>query len=161
MKGLDVKKKLVENGFLLSDVAKALKETPQNLDSMLRAEDIKTGVLEKIAKAINKSLYFFIEDDKEKPIHLNSRFEDQLDLYKENAEFYKQEIRGRLEKIEVSLAKLTEYTERISAQNHTQDILSKMSKLADQVQALAEAANFSARESKAILQRKRESQGQG
>ncbi len=65
MKGEEVKKKLIKSGYLLKDVAAAMNETPQNLNSMLKADDIKTGVLEKIASAINKSLYFFIGDGDE------------------------------------------------------------------------------------------------
>ena len=59
MKGVEVKKILQENGFSLKLVADSMGETPQNLNSMLNAQDIKVGTLEKIAKAINKSLYFF------------------------------------------------------------------------------------------------------
>ena len=157
MKGLDVKNKLLKHGFKLAEIAKTMNETPQNLDSMLRAEDIKTGVLERIAIAINKTLYFFIQDEAQNP-PLNARFEDQLDLYKENAEFYKKEIRERLDKLEASLKILNDYTSRIADQNHTQDILDKMNKLAEKVQALTEAANHVNREAKAIAQRKRENQ---
>jgi transcriptional regulator with XRE-family HTH domain len=63
MKGKDVKKKLLNNGFKLNNVAEAMNIIPQTLQSLLQAEDIKTGVLEKIANAINKSVYFFFEDD--------------------------------------------------------------------------------------------------
>ena len=62
MKGIDVKKKLQNNGFSLKFIAESMGETPQNLNSMLLAQDIKTGVLEKIAKAINKNLYFFFDE---------------------------------------------------------------------------------------------------
>lgn len=63
MKGLDVKNKLKKNGYIIKEIATLMGETPQNLNSMLNAEDIKTGVLERIAKAINKNLYFFFNDD--------------------------------------------------------------------------------------------------
>jgi phage repressor protein C with HTH and peptisase S24 domain len=62
MKGIEVKKKLQNSGFSLKMVADAMGETPQNLNSMLNAQDIKTGILERIAGAINKSLYFFFDD---------------------------------------------------------------------------------------------------
>jgi transcriptional regulator with XRE-family HTH domain len=62
MRGIDVRKKLQNNGFSLKIVAELMGETPQNLNSMLNARDIKTGVLERIAKVINKSLYFFFDD---------------------------------------------------------------------------------------------------
>ena len=62
MRGIDVKKKLQKSGFSLKVVADLMGETPQNLNSMLNAQDIKTGVLERIAKAINKNLYFFFDE---------------------------------------------------------------------------------------------------
>jgi DNA-binding transcriptional MerR regulator len=62
MKGLDVKKKLQNNGFSLKTVADLMSETPQNLNSMLNAQDIKTGVIERIAEAIKKPLYFFYQE---------------------------------------------------------------------------------------------------
>jgi hypothetical protein len=62
MKGIDVKKKLQKSGFSLKNVADLINETPQNLNSMLNAQDIKTGVIEKIATAIKKSIYFFYEE---------------------------------------------------------------------------------------------------
>lgn len=61
MRGDQVKKILIESGYVLKDVAEILGESPQNFQSMLSAVDIKTGVLEKIAKAINKNLYFFFD----------------------------------------------------------------------------------------------------
>ena len=68
MRGDQVKKILVESGFILKDVAEILGESPQNFQSMLSAVDIKTGVLEKIAKAINKNLYFFLDSISENGI---------------------------------------------------------------------------------------------
>lgn len=62
MKGEEVKDILKRNGIALKDVAEAMGESPQNLQSMLKADDIKTGVLERIAGAINKNLYFFFEE---------------------------------------------------------------------------------------------------
>ena len=59
MKGIDVKKILQKNGFTLKDIASTMGETPQNLNAMLKVEDIKTGVLERIAKSINKDVTFF------------------------------------------------------------------------------------------------------
>ncbi|MDR2293183.1 MAG: hypothetical protein LBE11_06900 [Prevotellaceae bacterium] len=64
MNGIEVKKKLKKSGYLLKNVAELMGETPQNLNSMLNAKDIKTGVIEKIASAIKKPLYFFFDDDK-------------------------------------------------------------------------------------------------
>jgi Helix-turn-helix. len=62
MKGEIVKEMLKRNGIALNDLAEKLGESPQNLQSMLRASDIKTGVLERIAEAINKNLCFFYNE---------------------------------------------------------------------------------------------------
>lgn len=59
MTGRAVKDKLLSSGYVLSDVAKNMNVIPQTLNSLLQADDIKTGVLERIAKAINKSVYWF------------------------------------------------------------------------------------------------------
>ena len=64
MNGKQIKEKLKKDGFILSEIAESMQETPQNLQSMLRTTDIKTGVLERIATAINKSLYYFFEEEK-------------------------------------------------------------------------------------------------
>lgn len=68
MTGREVKAKLLSQGYILADVAKKMGVIPQTLNSLLQANDIKTGVLEKIAKAINKSAYFFYESDESNPI---------------------------------------------------------------------------------------------
>lgn len=65
MKGIEVKEKLIKAGFSMADVARLMDETPQNLNSMLRADDIKTGTLDRIALAVNKSVYFFYNNELE------------------------------------------------------------------------------------------------
>ena len=82
MTGIEVKKKLQNNGFSLKMVADLMGETPQNLNSMLNAQDIKTGTVEKIAKAINKSLYFFFEEKIESKSNLVPVFSDNIAIYK-------------------------------------------------------------------------------
>lgn len=72
MTGEYVKNKLKNSGYVLDDVARGLNITPQNLQSKLRSSDIKVGVLEDIAKAINKNVYFFFEDNpQQKGIEVN------------------------------------------------------------------------------------------
>lgn len=74
MTGKSVKDRLLNSGYILADVAKEMGVIPQTLNSLLQANDIKTGVLENIAKAINKSIYFFFEPDCESsnPVHPES-----------------------------------------------------------------------------------------
>lgn len=76
MKGIQVKEKLLKNGYVLADVAKNMGIIPQNLQSLLAAEDIKTGVLETIAKAISKSVYFFYDDTNEEIVEEKRSNED-------------------------------------------------------------------------------------
>lgn len=63
MSGNEVKKILKKWGFPLKNVAELMGESPQNLNSMLNAQDIKTGVVAKIAHAIKKPLYLFFQDN--------------------------------------------------------------------------------------------------
>lgn len=86
MKGEEVKKILITNGYILKDVAAAMRETPQSLNSMLKAEDIKTGVLEKIASAINKSLYFFLGGNDENMGKTISVPVEAMDIMKKQAD---------------------------------------------------------------------------
>jgi SOS-response transcriptional repressor LexA len=62
MRGLEIKKKLKDKGFSLRKTAELIGETPQNLNSLLNAQDIKTGVVERIAKATGLSLMFFYSE---------------------------------------------------------------------------------------------------
>ena len=65
MNEIEVKEKLTKAGFSMADVARLMDETPKNLNSMLRADDIKTGTLDRIALAVNKSVYFFYNNELE------------------------------------------------------------------------------------------------
>jgi len=75
MTGNYVKNKLKIAGFKLVDVAHKMGISPQNLEGKLKSNDIKVGVLESIAKAINESVYFFF--DELKPLKSNEVNEPQ------------------------------------------------------------------------------------
>lgn len=62
MKGSEVKKILKEIGYPLTRIAENMNVRPQLLACMLRTADIKTGVLERIAKAAGKDIFFFLGD---------------------------------------------------------------------------------------------------
>lgn len=62
MKGKEVRKKLKEGGYILANIANSMGTTQQNLNNLLNADDIKTGTIERIAVAINKSIYWFYSD---------------------------------------------------------------------------------------------------
>lgn len=61
MKGEEVKKILEDDGHQLNELAEKLNISPQNFNNWLGVQDIKTGILEKIAQAINKNIYYFID----------------------------------------------------------------------------------------------------
>ena len=66
MRGQEVKDILINSGYVLKDVATAMGIIPQTLQSLLSVDDIKTGVLERIAMAISKSVYFFYTKQNER-----------------------------------------------------------------------------------------------
>lgn len=72
MTGLEIKEKLVDSGYKLSDISQNMGVTPQSLHKFLMTEDIKTGVLERIAKAVNKDIMFFFGE--------NDAIEDEIDI---------------------------------------------------------------------------------
>lgn len=61
MTGLQVKQILLKNGYVLNDIATKLGESSQNFSAALKVKDIKTGILERIATAIDKPIGFFFD----------------------------------------------------------------------------------------------------
>lgn len=61
MTGAEVKKILTNSGYILKEIADRMNETPQSFHSFLNSRDIKTGILERIALAIDKDVLFFYE----------------------------------------------------------------------------------------------------
>jgi len=61
MKGEEVKKILEDDGHQLNELAEKLNISPQNFNNWLGVQDIKTGILEKIAQAIDRNIYYFID----------------------------------------------------------------------------------------------------
>lgn len=59
MNGVEIKKILTDNGFVLAKVASKMGISPQNLNNLLSADDVKTGTMERICRAINETIYFF------------------------------------------------------------------------------------------------------
>ena len=47
MKGIELKKILRDSGFSISQIARTLETSQQNLNSALSAEDVKSGTIEK------------------------------------------------------------------------------------------------------------------
>lgn len=69
MSGDEVRKLLIDNNYVLSSIAKELNMTPQALNSKLNSKNLKFDTLSQIAKAINKSVDFFLSSNNDlKPI---------------------------------------------------------------------------------------------
>lgn len=64
MKGQKIKEILRSEGIAISEVARMLGyDGDQRLHSALKSEDVKSGLIEEIARVTNKSVCFFYEED--------------------------------------------------------------------------------------------------
>ena len=59
MKGIELKKILRDNGISISQLARVLDISQQNLNSALSADDVKSGTIEKVAFASGKPVSSF------------------------------------------------------------------------------------------------------
>lgn len=62
MTGKELRVKLVSAGKQVTDLAQLMGISHQSLSQALNAKDVKTGLVEKIASALNLPLSFFYED---------------------------------------------------------------------------------------------------
>lgn len=62
MTGKNLKEKVASSEISISELAKKIGLTQQGLSQALNAKDVKTGLVEKIASALNLPLSFFYED---------------------------------------------------------------------------------------------------
>lgn len=63
MSGKDLKKILADEGIAISELARLLGfANDQRLHSALKAEDVKSGLIEEIARVTNKSICLFYPD---------------------------------------------------------------------------------------------------
>jgi transcriptional regulator with XRE-family HTH domain len=85
MRGEEVKKILEDDGLPLNEVAERLEISPQNLNNWLNVKDIKTGILEKIAKAINKNIYYFIDNQSDPHTSSSTPSKDIIRYYEIDA----------------------------------------------------------------------------
>lgn len=62
MKGSDIKAEIKRLGYTLTQVAEALGESQQNLNSALSNDNIKTGTLERVAAFLGKPVSYFYRE---------------------------------------------------------------------------------------------------
>jgi transcriptional regulator with XRE-family HTH domain len=81
MTGDQLRKKIKSRKRSYKSVAEAIGETPQNFQNMLNASDVKSGTLERIAKALGEPVSYLYE---EVPIVSLEDYADYIALKKEN-----------------------------------------------------------------------------
>ncbi|MBR8726015.1 hypothetical protein [Bacteroides pyogenes] len=62
MRGEDVKKILRDKGFVMSEIASIIGKSPQNLDGQLKSDDVRSGLLESIAKSVGYGMDLFYQE---------------------------------------------------------------------------------------------------
>lgn len=62
MRGAELKEKLRNSPYSMAELAKMIGVSPQNLNASFSSEDVKSGVLEKLAKALDVPVSFFYGD---------------------------------------------------------------------------------------------------
>lgn len=62
MTGAELKERLSTTHISLSEIARRIGISPQSLNSMFNSEDVKSGVLEKLSKALDVPIAFFYGD---------------------------------------------------------------------------------------------------
>ena len=62
MTGAQLKERLSTTHIPLSEIARRISVSPQSLNSMFNSEDVKSGVLEKLSKALDVPIAFFYGD---------------------------------------------------------------------------------------------------
>ena len=67
MSGEDLKKLLIRNGYVLKDVAEMLGTSQQNFSQSLKADDVKTGLIERICHVLGKQIDFIYADTEYAP----------------------------------------------------------------------------------------------
>ena len=64
MHGINLKKGINEKGVPLSELSKSLGITPQALNSILKANDVRSGTIEKICDVLDVDINYFYKGTK-------------------------------------------------------------------------------------------------
>lgn len=87
MTGEHMKHKIATIGYSITDVAKLIGSNQPKLSQSLSSQDIKTGLVEKIAQVLNKPVSFFFDE-----ISLEKSTPDNNTLGESREAFYQQQI---------------------------------------------------------------------
>lgn len=69
MSGAELKDILTALDESFASVARKLEMTPQNLDSILKTKDVKTGLIERLSKIYNKPISYFFNEERDSSVH--------------------------------------------------------------------------------------------
>lgn len=117
MQGYIIKKKLLSSGFVLAKIAIQMGESAQNLDMMLRSDNVKSETIERICKVINKTIDFFYSE-KEYEYLIPSAEKD--DMEKVSLKKYEEKVeecvrlRMELEAVKAAAARYAKKEEDVS-----------------------------------------------
>lgn len=84
MKGEKLKEKVEKIGIPFRQIADLMGISEQNLQNKFKVDDVKTSFICELANKLNKSIYFFLDDDlivKEKDEKLNDNANKQCETY--------------------------------------------------------------------------------
>lgn len=109
MTGEYVRKKIKEKGFSYRSIAQAIGESDQNFRCMLMVEDVKSGTLERIAKAMGENVAYFYN---ERPIFTMEEYAD-IRLARQEIKF----LHELLESKDQTIASLREQIDILKEQN--------------------------------------------
>lgn len=62
MTGAELKERLQATHIPMSEIARRIQVSPQNLNSLFNSEDVKSGVLERLSKALDVPITYFYGD---------------------------------------------------------------------------------------------------
>lgn len=136
MTGDFLKKKLEDAGFTALQVAELIGISPQNLNNKFNSSTVKVDFLIKIASAVNKSVYFFLdgledfsEDDRRnqnKTVDDKKKRDPLISLLSEEVSHkIKQDLKEDLEKIDYIYNALTKAELLQEIKRMTETILEK------------------------------------
>lgn len=113
MNGDFVREKIELAGYQLFEIANNMGISQQDLQSKLKSKDVKVSFIQKVAKAMNKTVYFFFDGTKEnlsqkKPINTFFEKDNETDVAKESIFF--QESKNDFSKVMNKL----KYAEKVS-----------------------------------------------
>lgn len=118
MEGSKLKARLIKMGETPATVARKLKISPQSLNQIFKAADIKSGFIEKLANAYSKPIAYFFEE--QLIIENQSRHDDHSARYGSKTEHYENSGDEQLRlKLKISESEIISLKEQLKGKEET------------------------------------------